>query len=82
MPGLTWQGSYSYQAGLYFDRANSTMATAKHQFNSALSGRKNHWQATLDVENLLNRYQVDYSNSPLPGRKILVTLVYFFGENR
>jgi outer membrane cobalamin receptor len=82
LPGLTWQGSYRYQAGLYFDRANSTMATAKHQFNSALSGRKNHWQAPLDVENLLNRYQVDYSNSPLPGRKILVTLVYFFGENR
>lgn len=81
LPGLTWQSSYIYQAGLYFDRANSTMATAKHQFNSALSGRRNHWQGTLAVENLLNRYQVDHSNSPLPGRKIYLTLVYFFGEN-
>lgn len=74
--GWRWSADYRYEAGLYYDRYNSTQAPAKHAVSSRLSYQ---WHALLveaEVRNLLNRTHLDFSRAPLPGRSFLLSLSY------
>lgn len=74
------QADYQYEYGLYYDRANSTLAPNKHQFNAELQWQKENSILTFRIENMLDRAHLDFSRKPLPGRTFTLTYVYKFGE--
>ena len=68
---LVWR----YQQGLYYDRANSTTAPVRNQFDAHSQYR---WRQpagiqsiTLSVLNLLNDFSMDATRKPLPGRQFV-----------
>lgn len=79
---LTWPSQnawslttqYRFEYGLFYDRANSTQAPLKHQWDAGLQWRRNNISLSFDATNLLNRTHQDYSRKPLPGRAFLLTL--------
>ncbi|MFQ3231328.1 TonB-dependent receptor [Reinekea sp.] len=74
------QFNYLYEAGLYFDRANSTQAPEKHQLNAQVRWQHENSSLTFGVDNILDRAHFDYSRKPLPGRTYTLTYEHKFGE--
>lgn len=87
--GLTWQAplgvvaelDYRYEDGLYFDRANSTLAPTKHQIDVEIRKVWKNTRTALSVENLLDENHTDVSRKPLPGIRYVLSIELNLGNN-
>ena len=76
---LTLDASYLFEAGLFYDRANSSFAPDKHQVDLSIKLKRAPIGVTFLVTNALNRAHLDFSRMPLPGRTFKLTFNYKFG---
>lgn len=73
--------NYLYEAGLYYDRANSSMAPSKHILNAEYQFQWQKFSTTFAVKNLTNQYSKDFSRKVQPGRSFQISFEYTLGDS-
>lgn len=71
---------YVYESGLYYDRANSTLAPDKHQVDANINWQWQQTRTSFQIKNLLNRQHLDVSRKVLHGISYVITFEYTLGK--
>lgn len=74
--------SYLFEQGLFYDRANSTLAPDKHQVDARIRWQYKNFTTSLSATNLLNRDHLDFSRKVMPRQKFILTLQYSPGDTQ
>ena len=57
-------------------------APDKELINLAATWRYQQWRVNAAVDNLMNRFFLDFSRKPLPGRILTLTIEYQLGDSK
>lgn len=73
---ISIKGSFSYQAGGYYNSLNSLPRDTKREWNLSTTWQQHNWLFSLEGKNLTSDRSQDYPSIPEPGRQYYAKIIY------